>query len=72
MTTIFWYSKSDNYAFSKVREAREESIKQIKRAWSKEKQKLVNAKDENGKVVYIESTHKTIDDVWRISMLQPV
>ncbi len=69
--TIFWYTKSDNYAFSKVREAREETIKQIKRAWSKEKQKLVNAKDEDGKVVYIESTHKTIDDVWRISMLQP-
>lgn len=69
--TIFWYTKSENYVFSKVREAREESVKQIKRVWSKEKQKLVNAKDESGSVIYIEATHKTIDDVWRISMLQP-
>ncbi len=69
--TIFWYGKSDSHTFSKIQEAREGVVKQIKRVWSKEKQKLVNAKDENGSVVYIESTHKTIDDVWRISMLQP-
>lgn len=31
----------------------------------------MNAKDANGKVIYIESTEKSIDDVWRLSMLQP-
>lgn len=68
---IYWYSKGDKPVFNKIREARETPIKQIKRVWSKEGQKLVNAKDENGNIIYIESTHKTIDDVWRISMLQP-
>lgn len=70
--SIFWYSKSSNYLFSKVQEKRKEgTVKQIKRVWSKETQKLVNAKDEFGKVVYIETDEKTVDDVWRLSMLQP-
>jgi len=70
--SIFWYSKSGKYNFSKVQEKRAEGkVKQIKRVWSKETQKLVNAKDEFGKVQYIETDEKTVDDVWRLSMLQP-
>ena len=69
--TIFFYSKSEEYVYSPVKEKRDESIKQIKRVWDKATQKLVNAKDEKGKVVYIETDEKTVDDVWRMSMLQP-
>lgn len=69
--TIYVYRKSPDYIFNPIREKREETVKQIKRVWDKEKQKLVNAKDENGKVIYIETDEKTIDDVWRMSMLQP-
>jgi len=68
---IFLYSRSDEYLFSAIKEARNETVKQIKRVWEKETKKLVNAKDENGKVIYIETDEKTIDDVWRMSMLQP-
>ena len=68
---IFVYTKSDVYYFAPVKEKRDETIRQIKRIWDSEKHKLVNAKDENGKVIYQESSEKTIDDVWRISMLQP-
>lgn len=68
---IFVYTKSDAYMFSPVKEKREEPIRQIKRVWDPVTQKLVNAKDENGKVIYQESSEKTIDDVWRMSMLQP-
>src|SRR5690606_5877052 len=69
---IIWYTKSSKYIFYKVQEKRTEgTLKQIKRVWSKEKQKLVNAKDEFGKVQYIETDEKTVDDVWRLSMLQP-
>lgn len=68
---ILVYTKSDTYTFNKVRELREKPIKQIKRVWNSATQSLVNAKDEDGKVIYIESTHRTIDDVWRLSMLQP-
>lgn len=68
---IYWYSKGNDFVFNKQREKRDETVKQIKRIWDKEKSKIVNAKDEQGKVQYIETDEKTIDDVWRISMLQP-
>ena len=68
---IFFYAKSSDFHFSPVKEARESKVRQIKRVWDKSGQKLVNAKDVNGKVVYQESSDKTVDDVWRLSMLQP-
>jgi DNA modification methylase len=68
---ILVYSKSPNFQFNKLREKRGSPVQQIKRVWDKGTQSLVNAKDKNGNVVYITSTHKTIDDVWRLPMLQP-
>jgi hypothetical protein len=46
-------------------------VQQIKREWDKETGRIVNVKGEDGKVVYQEATHRTVDDVWRLSMLQP-
>jgi DNA modification methylase len=69
--SLLVYSKGTEFTFNKVRELRDEPVQQIKRVWDKETQSLVNAKDENGNIIYITSTHKTADDVWRISMLQP-
>ena len=68
---IFLYRKSDDYLFQPIKEKRDKSTKQIKRVWDKATRKLVNAKDGNGKVIYIDSDEITIDDVWRMSMLQP-
>ncbi len=68
---ILVYSKSGKFQFNKLREKREKPVQQIKRVWDKATQSLVNGKDENGNVVYINSTHRTIDDVWRLPMLQP-
>ena len=68
---IFWYSKSDSYLFYPQKEQRASTVKQIKRVWDSASHKLVNAKDEKGKVIYQETTEKTIDDVWTLSMLQP-
>ncbi len=69
--SIYVYRMSETYLFQPIKEIRDEKTKQIKRVWDKATQKLVNAKDENGKVIYIETEEKTIDDVWRLSMLQP-
>ncbi len=69
---IFWYRNGQDYQFVAQKEKRLEGVvKQIKRAWDKEKQAIVNVKGPDGKVVYIETDVKTVDDVWRISMLQP-
>jgi adenine-specific DNA-methyltransferase len=68
---LLYYRKGPSFTFNTQRELREKPVQQIKRVWSKEKGAIVNAKDENGRVLYQESTHRTIDDVWRLSMLQP-
>ncbi|PIR53496.1 site-specific DNA-methyltransferase [Candidatus Peregrinibacteria bacterium CG10_big_fil_rev_8_21_14_0_10_49_10] len=68
---IFYYTKSDNFTFTPLKEKRGEVVKQIKRVWDKEKGKIVNAKNADGKVIYIETDEKGVDDVWTISMLQP-
>ena len=68
---LLTYSKGKTYTFHKQTELRDKPVRQIKRIWDSSSQKLVNAKDEHGNIIYIESTEKTIDDVWRLSMLQP-
>lgn len=69
---IFWYRKSSSYHFSQQVEKRPEGkVKQLKRAWDKEKGAIVNVKGTDGKVMYRETDERTVDDVWRISMLQP-
>lgn len=68
---IFWYKKGKEFKFKPLKEKRGETVKQIKRVWDKGAGKIVNAKGPDGKVLYIETDEKTVDDVWRISMLQP-
>lgn len=68
---ILWYRKGDKFQFEPQYEERDEPVKQLVRVWDKKKGKIVNAKDEDGKVIYRESTTRRLDDVWRISMLQP-
>lgn len=68
---IYWYRNGDKFPFTKIKEERAEKQRQLKRAWSKEKQKLVNARDESGNLIYIEAEDRGVDDVWYMSMLQP-
>lgn len=68
---LLYYRKGSDFTFASQKELRPEPVQQIKRVWSKEKGAIVNAKDADGRVLYQESTHRTIDDVWRLSMLQP-
>jgi adenine-specific DNA-methyltransferase len=68
---ILWYRKGEKPVFFAQREERDKPVQQIKREWDKETGRIVNVKGEDGKVVYQEATHRTVDDVWRISMLQP-
>jgi adenine-specific DNA-methyltransferase len=68
---ILNYRKTTDFIFYQQRELREKPVQQIKRVWDKAKGSIVNAKGPDGKVLYQESTHRTLDDVWRLSMLQP-
>ena len=66
---IMLYSKSVNYIFNTQYEEREKAQKQLVRKFVNGK--AINARDENGNVMYVESFEKRIDDVWRVPMLQP-
>lgn len=66
---ILLYSKGKGYTFNTQYEKRDEPIKQLVRKFVDGK--AINARDENGNVMYKLSYEKRIDDVWKISMLQP-
>ena len=67
---IYSYAKQKGRTvFNLQREVREKPVKQLVRV--KVDGKMVNARDEFGNVMYTESTERIVDDVWRISMLQP-
>ncbi|MCD1626855.1 site-specific DNA-methyltransferase [Seohaeicola saemankumensis] len=68
---VFWYRNGDKFKYFPQREDREKTTKQIKRVWDKNKGKIVNAKGEDGKVIYIDSDSRGVDSVWYLSMLQP-
>lgn len=69
--TIFWYRNGEAFKYFPQREDRQETTKQIKRVWDKEKGKIVNAKGPDGKVLYVDSDSRGVDSVWYLSMLQP-
>lgn len=66
---ILYYSKNNNYIFHTQYEKRDEKKKQLVRKFVNGK--AINARDENGNVLYVDSFEKRIDDVWKIPMLQP-
>ncbi len=63
---IYWYSKTKEYVSNKILIDLGKTIKRDKRIWSKDEQKLVAARDEEGKIVYEDFTQKKADDVWEI------
>jgi DNA modification methylase len=68
---ILYYVKSKEapYKFHPLTEKRDAPVMQLKRV--KVDGKMVNARDEDGKVIYQEKTDRTVDTVWRIRCLQP-
>ena len=69
--TILYYLRNRNaaYTFHHLSEPREKPIKKLKYKFIDGK--IVNTKDDSGKVVTYLSTERQLDNVWRISMLQP-
>lgn len=64
---IFWYSMNcDNYISNRVKISLGKTIRRDKRIWSKDEQKLVAARDDNGKIIYDDYDEKKADDVWSI------
>jgi DNA modification methylase len=58
-----------NYTFHQLEEPRENPVQQLVR--KKVAGRMVNARDENGNVMYRERTVRGVDNVWRLSCIQP-
>lgn len=69
--TILAYAKSkaSGYTFHQLKEPRDKAVQQLVR--KKVDGRMVNARDENGNVLYRTAEDRTVDDVWRIPMIQP-
>ncbi len=69
--TILYYLKNRNaaYTFHHIAEPRDKAVKKLKYRFIGGK--IVNTKDASGKAITYLSTERQIDNVWRISMLQP-
>ncbi len=66
---ILLYSKDQNHVFNLIEELRDTPVKQLKRKYHEGK--AINVKGEDGKVEYRIRETRRVDDVWRISCLQP-
>ncbi|WP_081372238.1 DNA methyltransferase [Dehalococcoides mccartyi] len=68
---ILYYVKNREagYTFHTLSEPRENAVKKLK--YSFINGKIVNDKDEQGKVITYVSTERQVDNVWRIRCLQP-
>lgn len=69
--TVFFYVKDINqeFTFHQLKEKREKVFKQLAR--KKVGGRMVNARDDEGKLIYRMKEDRTIDNVWRIPCLQP-
>ncbi len=69
--TIFFYVKNNEAkpTFNRLKEKRDKPVRQLVR--KKVDGKMVNARDADGNVLYRDATDRTVDNVWRLSMLQP-
>lgn len=68
--TILCYSSGKPF-YKKIKAEREETVRQLARRWDADSGSIVNARDDEGNLIYIDSEEKTLDDVWVIPMLQP-
>lgn len=69
-TLLFYVKDVDaKFTFKQLKELREKPTKQLAR--QKVDGRMVNVKDEEGHVVYRVKDDRTIDNVWRISTIQP-
>lgn len=66
---ISFAKRRDRYVFHQQYEKRDKPVMQLKRKFIGGK--AINVRDESGNVQYQSKEDRRVDDVWRVSMLQP-
>ena len=68
---VLYYLRSNLATYTPVGEQLKTPKRYLKREWNKVTRRIVNAKDEHGRVQYITVDQEKIDDVWELSYLMP-
>ena len=68
---ILYYFRSSHATYNPVFEKLKTPKRYLKRVWDKATKRIVNAKDEDGRVQYITVDQEKIDDVWGVPYLMP-
>lgn len=66
---LYWYSKGDSHIYNVITEDLQEPKLLKRKKWDKNSKKIVNIRDENGKLVYDEYNEGKVDDVWSIDII---
>lgn len=61
---IFFYSKAESLTFNKQRIEVDKKRKQTARVWDSTQKKAVQARDEEGNLIYYDQEDKGVDDTW--------
>jgi len=70
---IFYYKVNNETYYSKVKVPVDKQRKQTGRVWNSELKKAVQARDEDGNLIYYNQTEKAVDDTWMdIPLVNPM
>jgi DNA modification methylase len=67
--TLFWYAAGTSPTYNLVTEALDEAKLLKRKKWDSETAKIVNVRDEEGKLIYDEYHESKVDDVWEIDII---
>jgi DNA modification methylase len=67
--TLFWYSNGTNPTYNLVTEALDGPKLLKRKKWDSETAKIVNVRDEEGKLIYDEYLESKVDDVWEMDII---
>lgn len=70
--SILFYAKGESPTFNKLREPKEKMKRQTVRKWDPDRKMAVQARDEEGNLMYYDQTDRSIDSVWNIQLVNPV
>lgn len=67
--TLFWYSNGTNPTYNLVTEALDGPKLLKRKKWDSETAKIVNVRDDEGKLIYDEYFESKVDDVWEMDII---
>lgn len=67
--TLFWYSNGTNPTYNLITEALDGPKLLKRKKWDSETAKIVNVRDDEGKLIYDEYFESKVDDVWEMDII---